>query len=72
MPPLRWTSWIVVLLLSSVAANPQTPSQAMTPGWPVASTAESGLSDARLRSLDVAIRSGEFKKIGSALIARHG
>jgi CubicO group peptidase (beta-lactamase class C family) len=44
----------------------------MTPGWPTSSTGETGVSDARLRSLDAAIRSEEFKKIGSVLIARHG
>ncbi len=47
-------------------------SQTATGDWPTASLADSGLSDARLRSLDAAIRSGEFKKIGSVLIARHG
>jgi CubicO group peptidase (beta-lactamase class C family) len=36
------------------------------------SAAASGFSDARLHALDAAIRSGEFKKIGSVLIARHG
>jgi CubicO group peptidase (beta-lactamase class C family) len=72
MRPVLWIGWIVVFLLFSVAANPQTPSQAVAAGWPVASASESGLSDARLRSLDGAIRSGEFKKIGSVLIARHG
>src|SRR6202047_4183659 len=74
MPLSCWTSWVAVLLFFSVAANSQTQSsaQAMTPGWPTASTVETGLSDARLRSLDAAIRSGEFKKIGSILIARHG
>jgi CubicO group peptidase (beta-lactamase class C family) len=69
-----WVLWIVVTLLSSVAAisqrQPSSPSK--TGAWPTASSAESGLSDARLRSLDAAIRSGEFKKIGSVLIARHG
>src|SRR5580700_10333813 len=74
MPLSCWTSWVAALLLFSVAANSQTQSsaQAMTPGWPTASTVETGLSDARLRSLDAAIRSEEFKKIGSVLIARHG
>src|SRR5216684_50281 len=62
MIPARWAVSLVVMLLSSVTAN-----------WPTASPAEGGgLSDARLRSLDAAIRSGEFKKIGSVLIARHG
>jgi len=67
------------MLLSSVTANSQTQpssssaSQTATGDWPTASPAEGGgLSDARLRSLDAAIRSGEFKKIGSVLIARHG
>src|SRR6202521_4675104 len=74
MPLSCWTSWVAVLLFFSVAANSQTQSsaQAMTPGWPTASTFETGLSDARLRSLDSAIRSEEFKNIGSVLIARHG
>jgi CubicO group peptidase (beta-lactamase class C family) len=53
-------------------ASSQTSSQPAPGGWPVATTAESGLSDARLRSMEAAIRSGEFKKIGSVLIARHG
>jgi CubicO group peptidase (beta-lactamase class C family) len=34
--------------------------------------AESGLSEVKLRSMEGAIRSGEFKKIGSVLVARHG
>src|SRR5258708_21050073 len=71
---------IAVLLFPSIAANSQASSQPSSQqssqttvgGWPTASAAESGLSDARLRSLDAAIRSGEFKKIGSVLIARHG
>src|ERR1700730_16507136 len=74
MPLSCWTSWVAVLLFFSVAANSQTQSRAkaMTPGWPTVSTVETGLSDARLRSLDAAIRSEEFKNIGSVLIARRG
>lgn len=79
MIPARWAVSLVVMLLSSVTANSQTQpssssaSQTATGDWPTASPAEGGgLSDARLRSLDAAIRSGEFKKIGSVLIARHG
>lgn len=71
MLPVRRTLTIAVILLSSIAANSQS-SQAPTGDWPAASAAQSGLSDARLRALDTAIRSGEFKKIGSVLIARHG
>src|ERR1700694_1301590 len=74
MPLSCWTSWVAVLLFFSVAANSQTQSsaQAMTPGWPTASTVETGLSGARLRSLDAAIRSEEFKKIGRVRAARRG
>src|ERR1700692_1224831 len=49
------------------------PSTAMITGdWPAAAAGEGGLSESRLRSLDAAIRSGEYKKIGSVLIARRG
>ena len=79
MIPARWAVSLVVMLLSSVTANSQTQpssssaSQTATGNWPTASPAEGGgLSDPRLRFLDAAIRSGEFKKIGSVLIARHG
>jgi CubicO group peptidase (beta-lactamase class C family) len=74
----RWAALIAGVLLLSIAANSQnqtssqTSPQSMPGGWPTASGAESGLSDARLHSLDAAIRSGEFKKIGSVVIARHG
>lgn len=70
----RWAAWIVTILSSSVVANSQTQSlsQAATLAWPTVSPSKSGLSDVRLRALDAAIRSGEFQKIGSVLIARHG
>jgi CubicO group peptidase (beta-lactamase class C family) len=82
----HWAVLVALLLFPSIAAkpqaqssfqsssqpSPQTSSRPTTGGWPTASAAESGLSDARLRSLDAAVRSGEFKKIGSVLIARHG
>src|SRR5450432_700960 len=61
---LRQAGLIVSLLFALADAIAQTGSPA--------SSAGSGLSDTRLRALDAAIRSGEFKKIGSVLIARHG
>jgi CubicO group peptidase (beta-lactamase class C family) len=61
---------IAITLLSSIAANSQ--SQSTASDWLSTSSAQGGLSDARLRALDAAIRAGEFKKIGSVLIARHG
>ena len=67
------TTCRVVILLFSVAATSQTPaSRAHTGDWATVSAAESGLSDSRLRALDAAIRAGEFNKIGSVLVARHG
>jgi CubicO group peptidase (beta-lactamase class C family) len=40
--------------------------------WPSASLAEAGIDGARLQAMEAAIRGGEFKKIGSVVIARRG
>src|SRR5580658_8839617 len=69
MPPC---SYFMLFLLIASHSQPQDSSQTTTPDWPTAPRTEAGLSEARLRSLDAAVRSGEFKKIGSILIARHG
>jgi len=45
---------------------------ASTSDWQPASTAESGLSQAKLDAMASDIRGGKFVKIGSVLIARHG
>ena len=58
------------LLCSLVPLDAQ--AQISNADWPRASATDAGLSEARLRALDAAVRSGEFKKIGSVLIARHG
>jgi CubicO group peptidase (beta-lactamase class C family) len=65
-------SFLMLFLLIAAHSRPQDSSQTTTPDWPTAPKTEAGLSEARLRSLDAAVRSGEFKKIGSILIARHG
>jgi CubicO group peptidase (beta-lactamase class C family) len=82
MAPFRRTLWVVALWLAPSAAISQTQSasqpsaspksQVKGAEWDTATAAENGLSDVRLRALDTAIRAGEFKKIGSVLIARHG
>jgi CubicO group peptidase (beta-lactamase class C family) len=41
-------------------------------GWTKIGATASGLSEAKLRAMSVAVRSQEFKKIGSILIAHHG
>src|ERR1700690_752820 len=64
MPVLRLAGLIVPLLFTSIVAL----SQSSAP----VSADTVGLSGTRLRALDTAIRSGEFKKIGSVLVARHG
>jgi CubicO group peptidase (beta-lactamase class C family) len=67
MLPLR-AALLLVLFGVSLAAIAQNPPA----DWPKAALTESGLSDAKLHSMEDAIRSGEFKKIGSVLVARHG
>lgn len=58
-----------LLLLSAIAV-----AQAHTPDvdMPKASAYDTGVSSEKLRPMETAIRGGEFKKIGSVLIARHG
>jgi CubicO group peptidase (beta-lactamase class C family) len=41
-------------------------------GWPTASGESVGILSKPLQDLEMAVRAGEFKKIGSVLIARHG
>ncbi len=41
-------------------------------GWVAASPTASGLSEAKLRAMSAAVRTSEYKKIGSILVARHG
>ncbi len=40
--------------------------------WPYATPESIGLDTARLSTMEAAIKAGEFQKIGSVLIARHG
>jgi hypothetical protein len=61
---LRLAGLMATLLFTSTVAA----SQSSAPVSP--DTAP--LSDTHLRALVAAIRSGEFKKIGSVLVARHG
>ncbi len=69
MPTLRLRgSLLLALTTLTTATHPQTPNTA----WSQATLADSGLSETKLHSLSTAVRSGEFKKIGSILIARHG
>src|ERR1700685_1047172 len=73
MTAARWNVLILTLFFSIASSSqPQASFQPPATDWPTASSAQVGLSEARLRTLDTAVRSGEFNKIGSVLIARHG
>jgi CubicO group peptidase (beta-lactamase class C family) len=73
MTPARSNPLVLALFFSMASSSqPMASSIKTTTDWPAASSSEAGLSEARLRALDTAIRSGEFNKIGSVLIARHG
>jgi CubicO group peptidase (beta-lactamase class C family) len=60
----------LTLAFFSLAASAQT--QIENNGWASPGAADSGLSEAKLRAMSAAVRSEEFKKIGSILVARHG
>ena len=47
-------------------------SQSSKDGWPTASAESAGISAKALQDMETAVRAGDFKKIGSVLVARHG
>jgi hypothetical protein len=47
-------------------------SQTAIADWPKSSADVNGISSDKLRAIETAVRGGDFKKIGSVLIARHG
>ena len=59
------------LLCVSAAQTPAHPA-APNDGWTAATPESAGIASERLSKMEEAIRSGQFKKIGSVLIARHG
>jgi CubicO group peptidase (beta-lactamase class C family) len=63
-----------LVLVALAILSPWMSVQAQQPNavWPKGSIAESGLSEAKLQSMEAAVRTGEFKKIGSVLVAKHG
>jgi CubicO group peptidase (beta-lactamase class C family) len=60
------------LLLSLASAQDATPANPASADWAQISPAASALSAERLQAMETAIRSGEFQKITSVLVARHG
>jgi CubicO group peptidase (beta-lactamase class C family) len=64
----RWLTALLVLSLIAIAVEGQTEID----GWTKTSLKAAGLSEDKLRTMSAAIRSDQFKKIGSVVIARHG
>lgn len=60
--------WLIAVVLGCLAAA----AQVTNDGWTKVSPAEAALSETKLRAMSAAIRTDQFKKIGSILIARHG
>jgi CubicO group peptidase (beta-lactamase class C family) len=58
----RLISTVVLLAIAAFGQN----------DWHTATAASVGLDEKRLDAMETAIKAGEFKKIGSILIARHG
>src|SRR5882762_4451113 len=65
----RWV-WVALVLVYSSLGIAQ--SQPGSLNWPLGSAGDSGISPSKLQSMEAAIRSGAFTKIGSVLIARYG
>jgi CubicO group peptidase (beta-lactamase class C family) len=74
----RGTTFFFVLLCgnlsiaSSARGLPLSAAESTKDGWPTASVESVGISSKPLRDLETAVRAGDFKKIGSVVIARHG
>jgi CubicO group peptidase (beta-lactamase class C family) len=75
------TARVLNFCLASIALSfcetsfAQAPSTGLLPkddGWSTATAQSVGVSSKPLQDMEAAIRAGEFKKIGSVLIARHG
>lgn len=58
----------IALALLMIPASAQT----LPTDWTRSAPADVGLSEAKLRAMSSAVRTDEFKKIGSILVARHG
>src|SRR6266853_5316047 len=58
--------------LSAQAATPPGAPQSNYDGWSTTDQESAGISAKPLREMENAIRAGDFKKMGSVLIARHG
>src|SRR5579864_5302622 len=63
---------LVLVMLGEIQAQTISSGKTVGEDWSVTTPAAVGLSAEPLAAMEKAIRAGEFKKIGSALVARHG
>jgi CubicO group peptidase (beta-lactamase class C family) len=63
---------LILLLCYEVLAQTASGGKGDNGDWEVATPASAGLSSEPLAAMEKAIRAGDFKKIGSVLVARHG
>jgi CubicO group peptidase (beta-lactamase class C family) len=64
--------WMFVALGLKPLAAQTAPPEFANDGWSTASADSAGMVAKPLRDLETAVRAGDFKKIGSVLVARHG
>ena len=70
---MLWLVAICMFLLQLTAGiGAQSATQSAANEWPASSPNSEGLSLAPLIAMEKAISAGEFKKIGSILVTRHG
>lgn len=67
---LRSISLAIALIMAPFMLAAQ--NQQATDGWTKISPADAGLSESKLQAMSAAVRTDEFKKIGSIVIVRHG
>jgi CubicO group peptidase (beta-lactamase class C family) len=65
------TAWSLCGISSAQVAPPLTP-PLKDDGWSTATAQSVSISSKPLQDMETAVRGGEFKKIGSVVIARHG
>src|ERR1700756_3604340 len=65
-------SLAVAFLLCVVQAQNVASGKVRNQDWDITTPAAAGLSSDSLGAMEKAVRAGDFKKIGSVLIARHG
>lgn len=68
---LRWIGAVLVLCVV-FSAMATVRAQSSNSNLPTAPAADNGIAIEKLQSMEAAIRAGDFKKIGSVLVARHG